>query len=187
MGAGAHSSVVGGQNNEATGAWATVIGGSTNVASGEYSLCAGLESTASGDYSVAIGRSASTNNKDGAMVLGDSNTGDIYASEHNGPPPPPAVSHSNVWILPRNLLHLVCLWLLPSRIGRVVRRILLAVLRWLQAVHQLGRQCRRTPGLRLRLLVRQNSLHLMVAWSLFPCWSIGEESGFVGAGRRCLT
>ena len=87
MGAGAHSSVVGGQNNEATGAWATVIGGSTNVASGEYSLCAGLESTASGDYSVAIGRSASTNNKDGAMVLGDSNTGDIYASEHNGPPP----------------------------------------------------------------------------------------------------
>ena len=89
MGAGAHSSVVGGQNNEATGAWATVIGGSTNVASGEYSLCAGLESTASGDYSVAIGRSASTNNKDGAMVLGDSNTGDIYASEHNGPPPPP--------------------------------------------------------------------------------------------------
>ena len=79
--------MVGGQNNEATGAWATVIGGSTNVASGEYSLCAGLESTASGDYSVAIGRSASTNNKDGAMVLGDSNTGDIYASEHNGLPP----------------------------------------------------------------------------------------------------
>ena len=66
--------MVGGQNNEATGAWATVIGGSTNVASGEYSLCAGLESTASGDYSGAIGRAASTNNKDGAMVLGDSNT-----------------------------------------------------------------------------------------------------------------
>ena len=83
--------MVGGQNNEATGAWATVIGGSTNVASGEYSLCAGLESTASGDYSVAIGRSASTNNKDGAMVLGDSNTGDIYASEPNGPPPPPTL------------------------------------------------------------------------------------------------
>lgn len=93
--------MVGGQNNEATGAWATVIGGSTNVASGEYSLCAGLESTASGDYSVAIGRSASTNNKDGAMVLGDSNTGDIYASEPNGPPPPPTLFPFQPCVFPR--------------------------------------------------------------------------------------
>ena len=93
--------MVGGQNNEATGAWATVIGGSTNVASGEYSLCAGLESTASGDYSVAIGRSASTNNKDGAMVLGDSNTGDIYASENNGPPHPASRFPFQLWVFPR--------------------------------------------------------------------------------------
>lgn len=61
---------------DASGDYATSIGSYT-IASGRSSYAHGSRVTASGDYSTAIGTKVSTNNKQGSLIIGDSDPSDL--------------------------------------------------------------------------------------------------------------
>ena len=60
-----------GQSTAASGFNSTTMGQST-AASGDYSTAMGFQTTASGNYSTAMGYGVSTNNQQGAFMIGDS-------------------------------------------------------------------------------------------------------------------
>jgi Head domain of trimeric autotransporter adhesin/Chaperone of endosialidase len=70
------NSVALGGSTIASGISATAIGYGT-TASGSYSTAMGVGTIASGDNSTAIGNSVSTNNFDGALIIGDNSTNTV--------------------------------------------------------------------------------------------------------------
>ncbi len=66
---GSYSTAIGSQN-KATGDYSLALG-SYSWATGSHSIAIGTMAEATGIYSIAIGSGASTNGKDGAMVIGD--------------------------------------------------------------------------------------------------------------------
>ena len=69
------SSIALGHSTTASGNYATALGAYT-ISSGHASYAHGEQVTASGNYSTAIGKEVSTNNQQGAIIIGDSDPSD---------------------------------------------------------------------------------------------------------------
>ena len=77
--AGGDYSTAMGINTLASADYSTAMGGGT-LASGAYSTAMGLNTTASGNFSTAIGSNVSTNNHEGAFIIGDHSTATVLNS-----------------------------------------------------------------------------------------------------------